>query len=89
MNIGNLLKSKWGVPKTYKTSALTPLRVASYQTKEISNGETTTTVRQPVFEMSSYTDGDGQVKLLDNSFDYIRNYQQCWQLQLGVKYVFN
>ena len=89
MNIGNLLKSKWGVPKTFSTGALTPLRVAGYQTREVTNGQTTTTLRQPVYEMSSYTDSDGQVKLIDKSFDYIRNYQQCWQLQLGVKYVFN
>ena len=89
MNVGNLLKSKWGVAKVYKTSTLTPLRVASYQTKEVTENGTTVTLRQPVFEVSSYTDSDGQVKLISNSFDYNYNYQQCWQLQLGVKYVFN
>lgn len=89
LNIGNLLKSKWGVMKTYKSGTLTPLRVASYQTKEVTEGGTTVTHRQPVFEMSSYTDSNGNVKLIDESFDYYYNNQQCWQLQLGVKYVFN
>ena len=89
LNVGNLLKTTWGVAKTYIGGALTPLRLAHYQTKETTVGGQTVTQRQPVYEMSSYTDNDGETKLFYKSFDYNYNTSQCWQLQLGVRYIFN
>lgn len=89
MNIGNMIKSRWGVAKSYRAGALTPLKVSGYKTSEAVENGKTVTLRQPVFEVSSYTDTDGQVKLIDRSFDYSYNKDQCWQLQFGVKYIFN
>ncbi len=89
LNVGNLLKNKWGVAKVYSSGALTPLKVGNYKTKEFIENGKSITLYQPVFEMSSYTDNDGQVKLIDKSFDYNYIKTQCWQLQLGIKYIFN
>lgn len=89
MNIGNMIKSRWGVAKCYRAGTLTPLKVSGYKTCEkVENGKTVS-LRQPLFEMISYTDADGQVKLIDRSFDYSYDKARCWQLQLGVKYIFN
>ena len=89
LNVGNLLKTKWGAGKSYVTGALHPLSVSGYETKEVTVGGKTVTQRQPVFNMATITDNDGQTKLLYKSFDYIRSAAECWQLQLGVRYIFN
>lgn len=89
VNLGNLFKSSWGVCKTFSAGALTPLRVNSYQEVTSVAGGQTVVGRQPVFEMTTFTDTDGETKLVNRSFDYHYVASQCWQVQLGVRYIFD
>ena len=73
MNLGNLLNSKWGVSKTMEPCNNGQL----LKVDKIENGT-------PVFSMVK-VNGDYPTK----TWEYNHNYNQCWQLQLGVKYMFN
>ena len=44
---------------------------------------------QPIYKLANYKDPDGNVKLLDHTFDVTRNSNNCWRMQIGVKYIFN
>ena len=75
-NIGNLLNSKWGVAKYAPGMSNSVIRLLKVDSKE--NGV-------PVFRMN--TDANG--KMLSSTWDFNHNYDQCWRLQLGIKYYFN
>ena len=36
-----------------------------------------------------YKDAEGVTKLVDHTFDVLRNTNNCWRMQIGVKYIFN
>ena len=74
-NIGNLLKSSWGVAKIIPGQSNNMFKILSVtNAKEVKEGA------QPIFRMN--TD-------LKTAWDYNHSYGQCWRLQLGVKYYFN
>lgn len=75
MNIGNLFNSKWGVEKDM--SNCNGGRILKYEGRDADN--------VPTFSM--YRDADGNAPTSTWSFN--RNYDQCWQMQIGVKYYFN
>lgn len=74
MNIGNLINSKWGVNRTNAIS----------NNSSILKYEGMTSDRKPIFSMNK-VNGEYPTQ----SFDYLRNNTQCWQLQFGIKYIFN
>lgn len=78
LNIGNMINSSWGVTKAAINAAVKPLKRVGV-----------TDDNQPVYNMSTYTDADGKTKLVDHTFDVVKNYQQCWRMQIGIKYTFN
>lgn len=75
MNIGNLFNSKWGVEKNMGNC--NSGRILTYEGTDANN--------RPTFSM--YRDSDGNAPTSTWSFN--RNYSQCWQMQIGVKYYFN
>ncbi|WP_315366498.1 TonB-dependent receptor domain-containing protein [Prevotella koreensis] len=73
MNIGNLFNSKWGVGKT-----MLPCNNGQFlKVDKIENGT-------PIFSMVK-VDGRYPTKTWETNY----HYGQCWQLQFGVKYIFN
>lgn len=75
MNIGNLLNSSWGVQKI-ATQASNSCRVLKYEGVN-AKGE-------PTFSMQKNANGD----YYSQTYDYSFNNSQCWQMQVGVKYIF-
>ena len=75
MNIGNLFNSKWGVEKNM--SSCNNGRILKYDGRDANN--------TPYFSLWKDSDGNAPV----NTWEFNRNYNQCWQLQIGVKYYFN
>ena len=76
MNVGNLFNSKWGVEKNM--SACNNGQIL--QVDRVDNGT-------PYFSMFRGSKGDLPVATKTWSFN--RNYDQCWKMQIGVKYYFN
>lgn len=74
MNIGNLINSKWGVQKTNYVS----------NNSKILKYEGMTDQKQPIFSMVK-VNGEYPTK----SYDFYSVNTQCWQMQIGVKYIFN
>lgn len=74
MNIGNLLNSHWGVQKTNWCSANS--RILRYEGK--------TADLKPIFSMNKYNG-----EYITKSFDSLEVNSQCWQMQVGIKYIFN
>ena len=74
-NLGNLLNSSWGVPQKAVTSQL-----LTYKGKN-QNGE-------PIYTMKTINE-KGNAILPYKSFTSNRNSSNCWQLQLGIRYIFN
>lgn len=74
LNIGNLLNSKWGVNKT--NYVCNNSRVLKYEGMDAN--------RKPIFSMNKYNK-----EFPTQSYDYLRNNNQCWQLQFSLKYIFN
>lgn len=74
MNIGNLLNSKWGVARN--NAICNNSAILKYEGMNDS--------RQPVFSMNK-VNGEYPTK----SYDFIRANTQCWQVQFGIKYIFN
>ena len=75
MNIGNMFNSKWGVYKN--NSICNANRVLNYEGKDANN--------VPTFSFMTNAAGD----VITQSYDYYMNYNQCWNIQLGLKYIFN
>ena len=84
LNIGNLFNSAWGVTKT--TSSCNYGKLLNYQKVDANNN--------PVYSLYSY-DSKGKfykdATLSDKSttFTTYKNSSNCWQLQIGVRYIFN
>ena len=81
LNFGNLINSKWGCSKYVTSAAIKPLVVDAKNRVDANN--------QPIYKLANYKDADGNVKLLDHTFDVTRNSNNCWRMQIGVKYIFN
>lgn len=75
INIGNLLNDAWGVVKGGTTAKL-----LKYVKKNENN--------EPVYNMTTLVE-DGRTVLPYRSFAPIRSAGNCWQLQFGVRYIFN
>ena len=78
MNIGNLFNSKWGVEKNMNGCN----KGAILSVDKVENGV-------PYFSMYKYTNNEGERVPPTSTWSFDRNYSQCWQLQIGVKYYFN
>lgn len=74
MNIGNLFNSKWGVNRT--NPVCNNSRPLKYEGTNAKN--------EPVYSMVK-VNGEYPTQ----SYDYYRNNTQCWQMQVGVKYIFH
>lgn len=72
-NIGNLFNSKWGVEKNMANSGNGQI----LKVDRIENG-------QPIFSMRKV---NGEYPTQTWSFNKV--YDQCWRMQIGVKYYFN
>ena len=81
LNFGNLLNSKWGCAKSAISAAVKPLVVDAKNRVDANN--------QPIYKLANYKDSEGVTKLVDHTFDIIRNNTNCWRMQIGVKYIFN
>lgn len=75
MNIGNLLNSSWGVQKI-ATQASNGCRVLKY--------EGTNAAGEPTYSMQKNANGE----YYSQTYDYSYNNSQCWQMQVGIKYLF-
>ena len=75
-NIGNLLNDKWGVTKV-------PVNNGS-----LLHYEGVTSDNTPKYSMYC-TKVNGQNVLPTSTFDYRKNSADCWQIQFGVRYIFN
>ena len=78
MNIGNLFNSKWGVEKNMSECN----NGAILYIDKIENGT-------PYFSMFRSQNAEGEMVAPTKTWSFDRNYSQCWQLQIGVKYYFN
>lgn len=75
MNVGNLFNSKWGVEKNM-------LSCANGQILKIDKIDNTGT---PYFSMNINPDKSA----ITHTWEFNHDYEQCWKLQIGVKYYFN
>ena len=73
MNVGNLFNSKWGVAKNMSVCN-------NGQILKLNKIENNT----PVFSMMK-SNGEYPTK----TWDFNHNYDQCWKMQVGLKYTFN
>ena len=76
-NVGNLLNSRWGVEKIPARNNQSNSLYRILNVEKIENN-------QPVY---SFAKQNGQY--LKESWDYNHAFDQCWKLQLGIKYFFN
>ena len=74
MNIGNMCSSRWGVEK----NMLGSFSGQFLKVDKVENGV-------PYFSMRRDADG----KAPTATYDYNHAYDQCWKLQVGLKYYFN
>lgn len=84
LNVGNLLNSAWGVTKT--TSSCNYGKLLNYQKLDSEN--------RPVYSLYSYDKPSQsyQAPTLNEkstTFTTYKNSNNCWQLQIGVRYIFN
>lgn len=78
LNVGNLLKDTWGVARK-----ATPSNGGRLLKRQAITADNT-----PVYLMLPVTE-DNQTYLPTHTFDYDKNSVNCWQLQIGVRYIFN
>ena len=74
LNFGNLLNSEWGVSKNMYNS--NNGQILNYEGVDANN----------VPSYSMVTDGDGNY--LTETYSTYYNYNQCWYLQIGARYIF-
>ncbi|WP_430974523.1 TonB-dependent receptor [Sunxiuqinia rutila] len=74
LNFGNLLNSKWGVEKNMFEA--NNGQILRYEGADANN--------KPSFSMAKDSDGN----YLSKTYSTYYNYNQCWQLQVGVRYSF-
>lgn len=87
LNIGNLINSSWGVTKTTSSSNYGKILNRANGTDGI-QGNT------PVYTLYNYDSTKKQYTspvITDKSTTYVpyRDSSNCWQLQIGVRYIFN
>jgi len=75
LNFGNLINSTWGVNKNMYSS--NNGQILKYEGKDADN--------VPTYSMIK----DSKGNYLSQTFSTYSNYNQCWFLQLGVRYIFN
>lgn len=75
MNIGNLFNSSWGVQKT-AAQASNNCRVLKF--------EGVNPAGQPTYSMAL----NANKEIPTQTYDYYYNNNQCWQMQIGIKYLF-
>ena len=78
LNVGNLINDSWGVTQTSAPSNYG--KVLKYETMDAN--------KTPIYSMY-YTTTNGQRQLANKSFSVYNNQSNCWQLQLGIRYIFN
>jgi hypothetical protein len=78
LNVGNLINDSWGITQTGAPSNYG--KVLKYEGKNGSN--------VPTYSMF-YNTINGQKVLATQSFSVYNNSSNCWQLQLGIRYLFN
>ena len=78
LNIGNLLNSAWGVTKT--TSPSNFGKILKYEGK---NAEDI-----PTYSMG-YNTVNKEKRLYTNTYEPYLNSSNCWQMQIGIRYIFN
>ena len=81
LNFGNLLNGRGRCAKSAISAAVKPLVVDAKNRVDANN--------QPIYKLANYKDSEGVTKLVDHTFDIIRNNTNCWRMQIGVKYIFN
>lgn len=74
LNFGNMLNSEWGVNQTMADSKYG--QILKYEGKDANN--------VPTFSMAKDSNGD----YLKNTYSTYYNYNQCWQMQIGLRYIF-
>lgn len=78
MNIGNLLNDSWGVPQNTSKSGGGRLLQRTGVTAD----------NAPVYTMTHYME-DNQAKLPSKTFSKTLISSSCWQMQIGIRYIFN
>ena len=78
LNFGNLIKDSWGVTKN--AAVCNYGKILKYEGVDSNN--------TPIYSMNTRT-VDGQKILYDKTFDKYTNSSNCWQLQFGIRYIFN
>ena len=78
LNVGNLIDDSWGVIQTNAPSNYG--KVLKYESMDATN--------TPIYSMY-YNTVDGQKQLANKSFSVYNNQSNAWQLQLGIRYIFN
>lgn len=78
LNFGNLINSEWGVAKTMLSSNYG--QILKYEGKDINN--------VPTFSMVKVKDSSGNLNYPTNTYSTYYNYGQCWQMQVGLRYIF-
>ena len=84
LNIGNLLNDAWGVTKT----------TSSCNYGKLLNYHSTNADKQPVYSLYSYDKTNKYyisptLSEKSTTFTNYNNSSNCWQLQIGVRYIFN
>lgn len=78
LNFGNMLNSEWGVEKNMYSA--NNGQILKYEGRDANNA--------PSFSSVKIKDTDGNSVYPTNSFSSNLTYSQCWQLQLGIRYIF-
>lgn len=78
MNLGNLINNSWGIIKS--NSACNNGKLLQF--KEVN------TQGEPVYTMTTIKKDD-QIILPYKTFEDNRTTENCWQLQIGIRYIFN
>ena len=74
LNIGNMINSSWGVAK--RSNISNNLRIMKYEGKNAAG--------EPTF---SFNKINGEY--INQSYEPTIDPAQCWQIQFGIKYIFN
>jgi hypothetical protein len=78
LNFGNLINNEWGVIKNMNSS--NNGKILKYEGKDASN--------VPSFSMIKVKDAEGNSVYPTDSYSTFLNYNQCWRLQIGIRYFF-
>ena len=78
LNIGNLLNSAWGLQKSAAKSGAGRILERVGVTDD----------NVPVYNMTHYVE-NGEVLLPTQTFSPVLTSSNCWQMQIGIRYIFN